>query len=70
LGLTVLIAQKAISRSRFTSDIEALPHLLRHLTNVALHTTYLRSRSATGTPASDFFRIPTIWDSLNDESAA
>src|SRR5690606_37901941 len=53
------------SRSRFTSDTEAPPYFPHHLKNVALLTPYLRSRSATGTPLSASFRIPTIWVSLN-----
>src|SRR5688572_32516636 len=53
------------SCSRFTSDTDAPPYLLRHLKNVALLTPYFRSRSATGTPLSASFRIPTIWLSLN-----
>jgi hypothetical protein len=39
--------------------------LLRHLKNVALLTPYFRRRSATATPLSASFRIPTIWISLN-----
>jgi hypothetical protein len=53
------------SRSRFTSETEAPPYLLRHLKKVALLTPYLRRRSATGTPLSASFRIPTICVSLN-----
>ena len=53
------------SRSRFTSDTDSPPYLLRHLKNVALLTPYFRSRSATGTPLSASFKIPTIWVSLN-----
>jgi len=39
--------------------------LARHLKKVALLIPCLRSRSATGTPASASFRIATIWLSLN-----
>src|SRR6478672_13534879 len=53
------------SRSRFTSETDAPPYLLRHLKNVALLIPYFRSRSATGTPLSASLRIPTIWVSLN-----
>src|SRR6266849_1384118 len=53
------------SRSRFTSDTEAPPYLLRHLKKDAFLTPCLRSRSATGTPLSASVRIPTIWVSLN-----
>jgi hypothetical protein len=45
--------------------MEAPPYLLRHLKNVALLTPYFRMRSATATPLSASFRIPTICVSLN-----
>lgn len=48
------------SRNRFTSATEAPPYLPRHLKNVALLTPSFRKRSATGTPLSASFRIPTI----------
>ena len=48
------------SRSRFTSDTEAPPYLLRHLQKVALLTLCLRRRSATGTPLSASLKMPTI----------
>src|SRR5688572_9113673 len=53
------------SRRRFTSETVAPPYLLRHLKNVALLTPCLRVRSATETPLSESFKMPTIWLSLN-----